>query len=158
MDREANAAAMTATGLEDEMLVNALIEHGIRMETLPILHLVPLFQVAWSDGEIQSEERDLLVAAAEEANIDPGTAAYDMFHKMLKGPPPTEIYEAALTYVHLILSSMSDEEADSKREDLQALAVTVAHASGKLLGLFGGVQEEERLVLKTIASRLQDRA
>lgn len=158
MAREASAAAMNAAGLTDETLVNALLRQGIRIETLPILHLVPLIQVAWSDGEMQSEERNELERAAEEAKIDPDSPAYAIFRDMLHAPPPQEIYDAALTYIHLILSSMSEEEAASKRENLQSLADTIAHASGKLLGFFGGVQAEEREVLKSIAGRLQDRA
>ena len=55
MDREESAAAITESGVNDNELVQTLVELGLELETLPILHLVPLFQVAWSDGEVQSE-------------------------------------------------------------------------------------------------------
>ena len=56
MDREASAAAIAESGVNDQDLVQSLVELGIELDTLPVLHLVPLFQVAWSDGEVQTRQ------------------------------------------------------------------------------------------------------
>ena len=159
MDREASAAAIAESGVNDQDLVQSLVELGIELDTLPVLHLVPLFQVAWSDGEVQAEELDLLRAAANEAGVKAGSKAHQIFEDMVAKPPAQELYDASLKYIHMVLSTMADAEAETKRNDLTALAGSVAQASGKLLGFFGsGVQSEEQTVLKTIAARLQDRA
>jgi hypothetical protein len=159
MEQETSAANITASGIHDSALVNALIKQGIHLKDLPVLHLVPLFQVAWSDGEIQAEELALLTAAAKEANLEPGSHAFELFETMLVSPPSKELYTTALTYIHLILSTLPDADADAKRSNLTDLAASIAKASGKLLGVFGtGIQSEENDVLKVIAGRLQERA
>ena len=75
------------TGIHDPDLMAWLAELGITADNAPILHLVPLFQVAWADGAIQPAERELLEQAAVETGVLPGTAAQAAFEQLLKAPP-----------------------------------------------------------------------
>ena len=77
-------ALETATGIHDRELMSWLAELGITPENAPVLHLVPLFQVAWADGAIQPAEKELLEKAAAETGIEPETPAYAAFQELLK--------------------------------------------------------------------------
>lgn len=145
------------TGLNDAELMAWLAELGITSDNAPILHLVPLFQVAWADGTIQPAERELLEKAAHETGIAPGTPAHAAFDQLLKAPPTRAYYEAALIYIRLLLAALPAEEAGAARENLQALAFQVAKSSGGLFGLFGRVDDDERTALRQISAQLESR-
>jgi len=145
------------TGIDDRELMSWLAELGITPENSPVLHLVPLFQVAWADGTIQVEERELLEKAAAETGIVPGTPAYAAFQELLKAPPSRGYYDAALIYIRLVLAALPAEQADTARENLQSLAGQVAKASGGLFGLFSKVSDEERTALRRISAQLESR-
>ena len=76
--KQASAAAAesikSATGLENDAVTLRLAELGVTVDTLPTLHLVPLIDVAWADGEIQDAERALLEEAARIHGVDSGPA------------------------------------------------------------------------------------
>jgi DnaJ-domain-containing protein 1 len=44
-------------GVHDEQILRTFEELGFSRETVTILHLVPLVQVAWSDGGVNEAER-----------------------------------------------------------------------------------------------------
>ena len=76
MASEARAETLRSeANITDEDLSNRLGALGITPETLPVLHLVPLLQVAWADGEIQDDERGLLLKAGEAHGVTDGPAA-----------------------------------------------------------------------------------
>src|SRR5713226_8693532 len=52
--REALAAA---SGIRDEGVLDKLVSLGLGAETLAVLSLVPLVEVAWADGTIDAKER-----------------------------------------------------------------------------------------------------
>jgi len=151
-------ALETATGIHDRELMSWLAELGITPENAPVLHLVPLFQVAWADGAIQPAERELLEKAAAETGIQPETAAYAAFQELLKAPPSRGYYDAALIYVRLVLAALPAEQADGARENLQSLAGQIAKASGGIFGLFSKVADEERTALRQISAQLESRS
>lgn len=145
-----------ASGVVDEDLLNHLATLGVTRETVPVLHLMPLLQVAWADGEIQAEERALLEKAADDLNLD--GKAREAFEAMLHQRPEPVYFEAALSFIHAVLSAMPEERAQAARHDLKSLAATIANATGGWFGIFGNKSEEEDSALSHIASRLNDRA
>ena len=46
-----------SVGVTDEQIVAEIEALGFDADTAPVLHLMPLVAVAWTDGEIQNEER-----------------------------------------------------------------------------------------------------
>jgi hypothetical protein len=147
---------LQAIGVADDALAQSLAGIGIDRATLPVLHLAPLLQVAWADGEIQDEERTLLIQAARSQGIEEGTPPDLVFLDLLKSRPTQQFYDAALTYVRAALAAMdSPAAATEARADLTSLAKQVALAHGKLFGMFGsGVSDPERDALDEIAGKL----
>src|ERR671939_1609269 len=63
------------TGVADQEILRDLEALGYTPETVMLLHLVPLLQVAWAEGGVSDRERDLIVEAARARGIEQGSAA-----------------------------------------------------------------------------------
>jgi hypothetical protein len=136
-----------AAGLHDAELAGQLAGLGIDRDTLPVLHLVPLVQVAWASGRVEPAERDLVVAAAHQAGVREGSPAWTALQGMLAAPPDRRLLQAGLAF----LAAVAPE---SERRSLLEGARAVAAAAGGLFGIIGGVEAAERDALAEIAARL----
>ena len=156
MENQARADALkTETSIEDDGLLNRLAELGITPDTLPVLHLVPLFDVAWADGEIQDGERVLLNEAAQAHGITDGPAR-TLFDAMLEKPPETKLIAAATAFISSILHILPEDEAAAAKGNLVDLSVRVADACGGVFGLWGRIEDSERAALNRVAERLAE--
>lgn len=153
--RERLGEGLAASGIDDDVVLQALLAMGVEPEVLPALPLAPLLQVAWADGEVQAAERTLLVEAAQSQGLRVGSAAYEVFMGFLSTEPSPEFYGAASTYVRAMLAAMGASDAEVARSDLGELARRVAGAHGKMLGMFGsGISDEERRALDRVTEQL----
>lgn len=155
MARQENAEAIKAeTGLADDALIAKLAELGVKKDTIPVLHLVPLLQVAWADGEIQAGERELLIEAAEATGVTGEARA--ALEGMLEKRPSDEYFDAALSFIHHMVAALPAGEGEKAKANLVDLAWRVADASGGVFGLWGRVEESEKKALREIARKLTD--
>ncbi len=151
---EAEAGEIEAeTGVHDEVIVQHLAELGVTHDTVHMVHLVPLVEVAWADGEIQDYERLLLCKAADSAGITEGPAR-EAFEELLDSRPTQGYFDAALDFVRAMLSVMDEEQARQAGGNLSELAHRIADAAGGVFGLWGRVADQEREVLKHIGEQL----
>ena len=60
----------------DESLLAELQEGGVTPDNLALLHLAPLVEVAWAEGEVAPRERELILAMAERRGVGPGDPVY----------------------------------------------------------------------------------
>jgi hypothetical protein len=139
----------------DERILAALEELGFTREVLVLLHIVPLVQVAWSDGKISGAERRKIVEVAAARGIVPGTPAYERLENLLAERPPDEGFEACLRVIHAMFATLPAEQRRAVETDLPAFAHAVARASGGVLGI-GAVGAEEQAVLDRIARELAE--
>ncbi|MBM64957.1 MAG: hypothetical protein CMH55_01830 [Myxococcales bacterium] len=140
-----------ATGVTDEDLINHLVELGIDVETVRILHLVPMIQVAWANGHIDQEERALIELAAQGRGVNERPKARALLTEMLSRPPTADLCNTALDFCRLVLTAEGDD--GSGIENLQELALRVAEAHGGFFGI-GAVTDSERRALEQISERL----
>ena len=143
----------SATGVEDDALLTRLAELGITAEKVPTLHLIPLLDVAWADGEIQDAERALLVEAARIHGVEEGPAL-SFFEDLLATPPSRELVSAASSFIASLLSILPNDEADAMKTNLVNLSVGIADACGGFLGLWGRIDDDERKALNRIAAAI----
>lgn len=96
--RAAKAAERRALGeyhgVEDEEILKAFEEAGYDRETVQILHLVPILQVAWVDGEISKAERAEILKIAAARNVAEGSPAYEKLLSWLETPPAAGVLRA----------------------------------------------------------------
>ena len=151
-DRRAGLAA--ASGLTDEATLKAIDELGVKPETLAALQLIPLVAVAWADGQIQTAERNAILAAAEDCGIGGSPAARKLLVSWLDRNPGSELVDAWKGYAAAMLASLTPEAADVMRRRMLAGARDVATAAGGFLGI-GSISDEEKAVLDDLSAAIR---
>ena len=140
-------------GVADQDVLLDLQELGYTPETVMILHLVPLIQMAWAEGSVSDKERDLIVQAARSRGIGAGSSADQQLSRWLTQRPSEQLFEKTLRAIRAILEARSADERTASGRDLLSLATAIASASGGILG-FGAVSDDERQLLARITREL----
>lgn len=153
---EERDALEAKTGVHDPDLLKDLQELGFHPDTVVLLPLVPLVQVAWAEGGVSPQERALIVDLARKRGVEEGSAANRQLSQWLAEPPDTAVFTRAGRLIRAMLDAGSHETEDLSPEDLVKYCENIAAASGGLLGI-GRVSAEERTLLKRIAEQLKAR-
>jgi len=144
------------SGLHDADLLRELEQLGFSPDTLSLLPLVPVLQVAWAEGSVSPEERKLIVDLARTRGIADGSAADRQLHAWLSHHPTQEVFTRATRLINAMLAAGSAEMHDLSAADLVKYCESIATASGGILGI-GKVSAEERAALSQIQSALKTR-
>jgi hypothetical protein len=143
-------------GIADEELLADLEALGYTVDTVKLLYLVPLVQMAWAEGSVSDNERGLLVKAARARGIEAGSAADQLLEQWLTDRPSDEIFEKTLRAIRTILHALPESERVSYERDTLSQATAIAEASGGFLG-FGKVTESEKKILEHLTQVLLDK-
>lgn len=151
-DKEVNRLAEEC-GIQNRRILDALVDQGIRSETLPALALTPLIAVAWADDQISAWESWEIVEQAQELNIASDSDPYALMAAWMKTKPSKELFEAWVLYAQEIVSRLPDWERHHFVNHILDSARVVARASraGALKPL---ISEEERNILTRIETAL----
>jgi hypothetical protein len=145
-DRRAQLAAVS--GVHDEAVLDRLIELNISPEALAAIHVIPLVQVAWADGNVSPEERTAIIQAAHDAGIQSRDGHYPLLEHWLYENPGREMLEAWEHYIQNLCKQLTPEEVAKLKKDTLALASKVAEAAGGgLLGLRSKISKSERAMI-----------
>ncbi len=143
------------TGLHDAD-VTELQALGFTRETVTLLPLIPLLQVAWAEGGISDAERTLIVQFARARGIAAGDAADVQLAAWLTSQPGPDVYAGASRLVGAMLDGPATVGGGLSADELVAYCERIAAASGGFLGL-KRIAAEERALLATIARDLKNR-
>jgi hypothetical protein len=141
-------------GVADEEILQDLQTLGYTPETVMLLHLVPLVQMAWAEGDVSPRERDLIVEAARARGISAGSPADKQLSGWLIRRPSNELFEKTLRAIGAILQARPAGEREASHKDLLSYLTAIASASGGVLG-FRAVSDEERKLLDRISRELE---
>ena len=141
------------TGVADEEILRDLQALGYTPETVMLLHLVPLLQMAWAEGSVSDSERDLILEAARARGVDKDSAADRQLAAWLTDRPSEELFEKTLRAIAAILQLRPLEERDASEKDLVTRLTAIASASGGILG-FGKVSPQEQEMLERITQAM----
>jgi len=142
------------TGVADQEILGELGALGYTPDTVMLLHLVLLLQVAWAEGRLSDRERALIVEAARAHGVEAGSAADQQLAAWLATPPDTEFFDKTLSVIGAILQALPSDERDSRTRNLRSYSTAIASASGGILG-FGTVSQAEQRVLARICDELE---
>lgn len=143
------------TGLSDPDLLRELQDLGFAPDTVSLLPLVPVVQMAWAEGGVSTAERDLIVNLARSRGIEAGSAADQQLTAWLANRPSDAVFGHAGRLIRAMLDSGATT-AGLSAEDLVKHCENIAAASGGILGI-GRVSAEERALLARIAQDLNAR-
>lgn len=153
---EAGRAEMgKRTGLADPELLNELDALGFTPETVILLPLVPIVQVAWAEGGVSDAERHLIVKLARARGISEGSSADAQLMEWLDRRPADRVFTDATRLIRAMLEAPGHPGISVTADDLVKQAEAIASASGGMLGIIGRVSAEEREILKMLAARLR---
>ncbi len=155
-DEEAKRAMGASTGPDDPALLQALLDLGFTPDTVGLLPLVPVVQMAWAEGGVTKHEYDLVLKVAAARGIAEGTPAYLQLIEWLGTRPSPEVFAGASRLIRAMLDAGAGQVGDLTADDLVAYCEQIAGASGGVLGL-GRVSTEERTLLTQLASDLKTR-
>jgi hypothetical protein len=142
-------------GIHDEQILSAFEELGFTRETVTILHLVPLVQVAWSDGGVSEGERSKILEIAALREVIPGTPGYVLLEKLLHTRPSEHAFDVSWRVIRAMFAAWPEEKRRTLEVSLPAYAVEVASISGGLLG-FRSISADERTALQRVAREIAE--
>ncbi|MBI5242085.1 MAG: hypothetical protein HY922_00210 [Elusimicrobia bacterium] len=144
------AALREVSGIHNEVILQKLIDLKVEPQTVSSLSLVPLVMTAWADGEVDEGERKAVLAAAGGSGVKPGSPEYEILECWMARRPAPELLDAWAHYVRGLCEKLSAEEVRLLKDDLMGQALSVARASGGILGFGDKVSAKEKAMIKRL--------
>jgi hypothetical protein len=154
-DAKARRALEQETGIHDPAMLQELRALGFTPDTIALLPLVPVLQVAWARAGISTAERTLITRLARTRGIAAGSAADHQLHVWLEHSPSEDTFHKATRLIHAILDSTEGGALHLTAEELIEHCDRIAHASGGIFGI-GRVSQEERAALAEITATIKN--
>lgn len=155
-DAEMRKTLENATGIHDIAQLEELQSLGFTPETLALLPLVPVLQVAWAEGGVSAAERTMIVNLARSREIAAGSAADVQLQAWLDTRPSEDTFRKASRLIGAMLDQPAGAEMQVNADDLLKYCEQIAQASGGLFGI-GRVSAEEKAALQQISAQLKAR-
>jgi hypothetical protein len=155
-DAEMRKTLENATGIHDTAQLEELHALGFTPETLSLLPLVPVLQVAWAEGGVSAAERTMMVNLARSREIAAGSAADVQLQAWLETRPSEDTFRKAGRLIGAMLDQPAGAEIQVSADDLLKYCEQIAQASGGLFGI-GSVSAEEKAALQQISAQLKAR-
>jgi hypothetical protein len=137
----------------DDGLADRLEALGFSDETVPLLHLAPLVQVAWVEDKVSPNVLQHIIAVAREHGIEELSEADQQLRQWLESKPSDAVFDTALWAIAAMLQHRSVSERERDIVDLLERCRAVAAASGGVLG-FRKISRAERERLDHIRNAL----
>ena len=137
-----------AIGIEDKALVQSLMDLGITAHSMAALTMYPMVCVAYADGVLNLEERDLIMKMASEWNMKPGDPGFEVLNHWLTDGPTEGGFEVWKKYIQAVTTQMTPQQIADLKISIMNRSNAVATAVGDVLGRFGNrtnKAEEARL-------------
>jgi len=142
--------------MTDEQLHRELAQLGVDRDTWRAVLLLPVVQVAWADGEVQTAEKARILEMAHAEGLLDGPGG-DVVRRWLERPPDAATLArgrrvlVALVQRHRGPGADLDDDA---LEQVEARCLEVARAAGGLFDLVFTVDESEQKALRAISTAL----
>jgi hypothetical protein len=153
---QARSDLSRTSGLTDPALVQDLLDLGFTPDTISLLPLIPVLEIAWAEGGITAAERDLIVRLARSRGITENSPADGKLTEWMVHRPDATVFDRAGRLIAATLASTGQETAKLTVDDLVQYCEKIAAASGGILGL-GKISPEERALLSRITADLKTR-
>ena len=117
MEREEKRQQLiSATGFQDEELVDLLLDGGFEPATVAALVLIPAVFVAWADGSVTPNEHHAVMSAALQRGLEDQPMAMKMVDGWLQSHPPRALWKLWKEYsVALTKGSLTRDRREVDR-------------------------------------------
>jgi hypothetical protein len=141
-------------GIDDPEVLQELQSLGFTPDTVILLPLVPVVQMAWADRSVAPAERTLIVELARSRGVTEGSAADRLLSSWLTEQPAPQVLASATRLIRAMFAAPPSEHADLTADDLVRYCESIAEASGGIFGI-NRVSAEEKTLLSQIAAGLK---
>ena len=141
-------------GVTDPEVSRELAELGFTLETVKLLPLMPVLEMAWAEGGVTPDERTMMIELARARGIEADSVADRQLAEWLERRPADSVFRRAGRLISALFDSGGRFELT--REDVLKHCEAIAAASGGLFG-FGRVSAEERATLERITNEIAGR-
>ena len=141
-------------GVTDPETIRELAELGFTPETVRLLPLIPVLEMAWAEGDVTAPERKMLVDLARARGIVEGTAGDRQLAEWLDRRPDESVFRRAGRLINALFASGG--RFDVTPNDLLKYCEAIAEASGGLFGI-RRVSGDERATLERIANEIKSK-
>ena len=141
-------------GVTDPEVSRELAELGFTLDTVKLLPLIPVLEMAWAEGGVTPAERKMVVDVARARGIEEGSEADRQLTEWLDRRPDESVFRRAGRLISALFASGG--RFDITPDDLLKYCEAIADASGGIFG-FGRVSSEERATLERIAHEVKGR-
>jgi hypothetical protein len=156
-EADASRRALESTsGIHDQVMLQELEALGFTPDTVSLLPLVPIVQVAWAEGGVSDDERKLILQFARSRNIREGSPADEQLSAWLEQRPSEDVFSRATRLIRAMLDRPDGRTAAWSIDDLIHHCEEIAEASGGILG-FRKISGEEKALLGRIQTVLKGR-
>jgi hypothetical protein len=143
-----------ATGIDNQAMIEELQRIGYTEETISLLSIVPLVEVAWAEGGVADREREMIFDIARSRGIEPGSAAHEQLVQWCALRPSHLFFEDTLHAIGMMLAHLPPEQRERSRENLIAYCNQIAEiVAGGILGR-AKISDEERSLIAHIADEI----
>jgi hypothetical protein len=153
---ESRRALESTSGIHDPALLQELEGLGFTPETVSLLPIVPVVQMAWAEAGVSESERQLIAQFARERGIAEGSVADRQLMLWLEERPSEEVFARATRLIRAMLDAPAGAAGALTVDDLLKHCEEIAEASGGILG-FHKISAAERALLGEIQSSLKGR-
>jgi hypothetical protein len=143
-----------SVGITDPEVSRELAELGFTPETVKLLPLIPVLEMAWAEGAVTDAERKMVVDVARARGIEEGSAADRQLAHWLDRRPAEGVFRRAGRLIGALFASEGRFELTP--DDILKYCEAIADASGGLFGI-RRVSSEERATLGRIANEIKSR-
>jgi len=154
---ETPSAEMLGLIFNNESLKKSIMQAGFNPDSAQALFFVPLVEVAWADGEIQSDERDEILKMLAKRGIEEKSEALALVSGWLTERPIEAVFFKAQILHGLIVDEMRKHEEGSVMWILENSRRIASATGGRLsrIGIGSSTSPDEDVVIQGIASRIQ---
>ena len=150
---EARRQLAHVSGIAEEKVLQDLMDLGIRAEAVAAMGLIPMIEVAWSDGAVSDDERTQILRFADQNGIKAKTAGHALLEQWLKRRPASTFLKSWKGYVAELVKVMPKDSYAKVRALVLERCSAVAGASGGFLGM-GKVSQAEQQKIDEITHAL----
>jgi hypothetical protein len=147
------------TGIDDPSILHEMAELGFTPDTVVLLPLVPVLQVAWAEAGVSEIQQHLLVKLARARGIVEHSPADVQLAKWLTTRPDDAVFEGGTRLIRALLEAHPAGQLQVDPDDLVQHCEHVAKATDSLLGFLSMrlISPEEREILTHISAELKRR-
>jgi hypothetical protein len=138
-------------GLTEEMAAKGIAHLQSGLEVVAVMALLPMVEVAWSDGKAESAEKAAVLRGAAEVGLEFESPLYKFLESWLDKRPSPAALEAWHSYVKSFVKLVEPATAAKVKEAVLGRAERVAKAAGGFLGMGNKVSPAEQACLDDLA-------